>query len=225
MNILVIGKVTPLTQELIDHAKSRHPEAVFIYAPTLDMALDKASNITPTCGQSFEMVIHTETRSFSGPGENRENPLWPEEPVGKTRIKGHTGKSPSLSAAYKESLEKKPDGWDKWLNGTWDNGDSGERGSGRTTRQLLAAPQGAYFVCPNRNEALYYTARLADHLGRRDIVLCDPDWISSPNRWYGKTFSAVILDHAVQLNSRQDHWLPELYARVRPLPLRDNLQT
>jgi hypothetical protein len=209
MNILIIGKVTPLVQEMIDHVKSRHPEANFIYAPTVDMALDKASN----CGQSFEMVIHTETAIFKPlPIENR---LRSDEPR-KTRIKGCTSKrpSPQTTVAYKESLEKKPADREKWLNGTRDNGDSGERGSGRTTRQLLAAPHGAHFICPNHNNAQFYTARLADHLGRKDIVLCDPDWITS-NRWRGIPLTAVILDHATRLTARQADMLPELYARIR----------
>ena len=72
--------------------------------------------------------------------------------------------------------------------------DSGERGSGRTTRQLQSAPIGAVFIVPNRN-CCSYTEALARHLGRADLKIVSVDLIERPATIHGGRRKLVV-DHA-----------------------------
>lgn len=69
----------------------------------------------------------------------------------------------------------------------------GARGSGRTTRQLLALPQGGMFIVLNRN-MLDYTKHLAYFLKRPDIQFIT---IENLQLLRGRKLSALELDHAV----------------------------
>jgi hypothetical protein len=81
------------------------------------------------------------------------------------------------------------------------------RGAGRTTRQLELLPQGALFVwC---NGALGYPRDLARKLNRTDIRIISPNGLFDPGL-RGVEWSAIDLDHATRLTSRQ--W--ELYVRL-----------
>lgn len=71
-----------------------------------------------------------------------------------------------------------------------------ERGTGRTTRQLMEAPPGAIYVCPHPAEASY-TQALARHLHRTDLRIETPAFLHG-NRWRGITLP-VVLDHATKL--------------------------
>lgn len=67
------------------------------------------------------------------------------------------------------------------------------RQSGRTSRQMVAAPPGAFFIwC---NSKLHYPEALAHHLGRRDLQIRGLGWL----QWHNLTsrnISGVVLDHA-----------------------------
>ena len=87
------------------------------------------------------------------------------------------------------------------------------RGAGHTTRQMRAAPQKAVFVWVNHH--LMYPKDLARKIGREDIEIVSPAWLSDL-RWVGREFSGIILDHAASLTARQWEALHEVRAfRVR----------
>lgn len=82
-----------------------------------------------------------------------------------------------------------------------------ERGSGRTTKQLLEAPQGAWFFVQHRSMETY-TKRLAYFLKRPDIVVYTVDKLEYAHQWAGYKIPLMILDHWTWLeNDRQrDGW-------------------
>ena len=89
---------------------------------------------------------------------------------------------------------------------------SGDRGSGRTSEQMLADPQWAVFVwC---NEQLIYPRQLAKRLHRRDLRIVGPSWLEDEG-WRGSSFSAVVLDHALRLTDGQRRGLSGLLSMVR----------
>jgi hypothetical protein len=68
------------------------------------------------------------------------------------------------------------------------------RGTGRTARQLLDAPDGAVFICGSRS-GRDYTRDLAAHLKRRDIfIISKREILSALER---QDIPCVILDHAI----------------------------
>ena len=78
-----------------------------------------------------------------------------------------------------------------------------DRQTGRTTRQMLAAPQGATFVW--RNSRLSYPRQLASDLGRNDLIIRPLSWLSFRNV-RGRPFAYVDMDHSIteaMLNSEQ----------------------
>lgn len=77
-----------------------------------------------------------------------------------------------------------------------------ERGTGRTTKQIKDAPQGAVFVCPPC--AVDYIRRLAEHLGRTDLRIERPDYFIR-GRWLGLRFH-VVVDHAAPQFFSPTHW-------------------
>lgn len=79
----------------------------------------------------------------------------------------------------------------------WENDTA--RGSGRTTRQLQAAPKFAYYVCPN-TASINYTKRLANSLGRSDLHFTTPDRLDG---LCGLGLSRVVLDHACMLTATE----------------------
>lgn len=66
------------------------------------------------------------------------------------------------------------------------------RGSGRTTAQMLAVPQGAYFVWPV-GASIGYAQALARHLGRGDLVVVSAQ--DGPERLRGLNVQ-LVMDHA-----------------------------
>jgi hypothetical protein len=70
------------------------------------------------------------------------------------------------------------------------------RGSGTTTRQIKDAPHGAYYVWVNY--ATSYPKKLAEKLGRTDLVFIGPDNIFE--KLVG-TEKQVVVDHATALKS------------------------
>jgi hypothetical protein len=72
-----------------------------------------------------------------------------------------------------------------------------ERGTGRTSRQILDAPDSAYFIVPG---VVDYYRSLAQHLGRSDIrfvIACHVEYYRFELGAY------IVVDHAVALTERQ----------------------
>ncbi len=73
------------------------------------------------------------------------------------------------------------------------------RGSGRTSRQMVSAPNGAVFICLTPCFAKSYASDLAHHLGRVDLKLVGP--CAALEAWRG-TDRAIVVDHATDLAPR-----------------------
>ena len=87
-----------------------------------------------------------------------------------------------------------------------------ERQTGATTQQMQEAPPGAVFVwC---NEHLHYPRALAKQLGRADLEIVGPGWLES-DRWYGRTLSGLVTDHALAFSARQWQGVNAALLRVR----------
>jgi hypothetical protein len=71
-----------------------------------------------------------------------------------------------------------------------------ERGSGLTTRQILAAPENGVYVALDPGN-LIYTRNLARSLERGDLKLVVPSWLA--RNWRGLT-SPVTVDHAFSID-------------------------
>lgn len=92
--------------------------------------------------------------------------------------------------------------------------DDPDRGTGRTTRQMKEAPQGAIFIwCA---EGLAYPRGLAEKAGRRDLrieplsrVRLTPEWLRGTNR-------PIVVDHEamVRMTARQWHEIAMLNSRI-----------
>jgi len=90
------------------------------------------------------------------------------------------------------------------------------RQTGRTTRQLQEAPKGSIFIWINWS--IWYPRAIARELGREDIEMVGREWIKS-DRWRGRTFSGVIVDHylAEQLTIEERKKLLEIQTRIRKI--------
>lgn len=75
------------------------------------------------------------------------------------------------------------------------------RGSGRTTRQLLALPQGGWYFYYGSD--LYYK-NLCRELNRTDIILKPYTDLRYPHKFHGWEITGFDIDHAV--NSRKETW-------------------
>ena len=71
----------------------------------------------------------------------------------------------------------------------------GQRGSGRTTEQMRAAPHGAVYVWVNGSTQ--YPTFLARHLGRDDLRIISPDQFAQEAR---SLRAWVVIDHAAALD-------------------------
>jgi hypothetical protein len=79
-----------------------------------------------------------------------------------------------------------------------------DRGSGKTTRAMQAAPKGAVFVWVNHH--LDYPKALARHLGREDLKIVSPEWIED-HRWAGLDMTGLIRDPDTRFTDAQwDRW-------------------
>lgn len=88
-----------------------------------------------------------------------------------------------------------------------------DRGTGRTTRQMLAAPHGAVFVWCNNGSA-GYARDLAQKHGRDDLKVVTPQWLED-GKWQGHRLTGLIVDHAARLSAAQMAALHYASARVR----------
>lgn len=68
------------------------------------------------------------------------------------------------------------------------------RRRGRTTQQMILAPEGSIYIWCNKH--LDYPKQLARDLGRPDLRIVSPNWVST-DRWVGMEYPALIVDHAI----------------------------
>jgi hypothetical protein len=61
---------------------------------------------------------------------------------------------------------------------------------------------------------LSYPINLAKMLGRFDLEIVTPDWLSS-RRWRGRKFSGITLDHAAELTAIQQENFEEALSRLK----------
>lgn len=84
-----------------------------------------------------------------------------------------------------------------------------DRGSGRTSDQMRAAPKGALFIWVN-DRSIGYARHLAHHLGRDDLDIRPVSVLDRAERLLGLQFPAVVFDHAVRITDRQGEALDRL---------------
>lgn len=87
------------------------------------------------------------------------------------------------------------------------------RQSGRTSRQMAAAPLNAIYVWVNSNT--YYPERLARSLGREDLEIIPPSKLDSEQWTHGRHFSGIVVDHFTDLTFRQIQTLYVAKSRIR----------
>jgi len=87
-----------------------------------------------------------------------------------------------------------------------------DRGTGRTTKQMLDAPQGAIFISGNRAMTTYDT-HLSQKHGRADLKVVAPYWLTEL-RWQGMTLTGIVVDHAARLSEAEKHALVSALTRV-----------
>jgi hypothetical protein len=88
-----------------------------------------------------------------------------------------------------------------------------DRGTGRTTRQMLAAPQDAVFISC-RAARVRYDRDLAAKHGRQDLLVLAPNWLTGW-RWQGLRLTGIVVDHDAELNEREQIELRNALTRVR----------
>jgi hypothetical protein len=90
----------------------------------------------------------------------------------------------------------------------------GGRGSGKTTRAMLAAPHGAVFIWCSPH--LDYPTQLAKHLKRDDLKIVSPEWMID-RRWAGLELTGIVRDPDTKVT--EDLWdaYKQAAARVRPI--------
>lgn len=66
------------------------------------------------------------------------------------------------------------------------------RRSGRTTQQMVDAPQGSVFVWIAGD--LSYPKWLAEKVERKDLEIVGPQWLD--NGWRGRELKGLVVDHA-----------------------------
>ena len=85
-------------------------------------------------------------------------------------------------------------------------------GSGRTTKQMEALPEGSLFVWGNNGT--WYPRGLARRIGRGDLVVVSPAALENMSM-RGMTWPGIALDHACSLTPAQTIGYNNLLAYVR----------
>lgn len=67
------------------------------------------------------------------------------------------------------------------------------RGTGRTTRQMQNAPKRAVFIV-NSHAIIPFYRRMAARLGRPDLEIVSPSWLTC-GFYSGRNLTGVVLDH------------------------------
>ena len=74
------------------------------------------------------------------------------------------------------------------------------------------APKDAIYVWVNSR--LDYPKRLAESIGRNDLQIVTPYWFDS-EKWRGRKFSEIIVDHAATLTTKQFLILASIRFRIK----------
>lgn len=74
------------------------------------------------------------------------------------------------------------------------------RGSGTTSKQMKEAPIDALYIWCNHD--LFYPRELATRLGRLDLRIERPSFLSG-DAWRRLYFTDIVVDHATALNDEQ----------------------
>lgn len=91
--------------------------------------------------------------------------------------------------------------------------DMTNRGSGQTTKQMVAAPKDAIFVWPV-SRSLSYAKELARYLSRKDLVIISQEHMEE--RLQAST-RPIIIDHGCRLTARQADMVDYINAKkARP---------
>ena len=75
------------------------------------------------------------------------------------------------------------------------------RGTGQTTQQLKGAPTGAIFVWLNSD--LWYPRKLALELGRKDLKIVGPAFLTNKGNFMGRGYMEIIFDHAFRADTER----------------------
>lgn len=88
----------------------------------------------------------------------------------------------------------------------------GFRRVGQTTSQMKAAPAYSVFVWVNHD--LYYPRRLAELIGRTDLEIVGPSWLT--DQLIGRRPSGLVIDHAAYrvLTGQQMQTANEILSKV-----------
>jgi len=84
------------------------------------------------------------------------------------------------------------------------------RGDGKTTRQMLAAPEGAYYIWVNANTS--YPKSLARKLHREDLHIIGPEHLFQK---FAGTTKQFVVDHAAILREEDSLALYDHAHRLR----------
>lgn len=86
--------------------------------------------------------------------------------------------------------------------------------TGITTRQLLAAPDGAIYIWVGA--AMAYPRALAKKLGRDDIRVVPASWLVSKDRFIDvDSATHIVLDHGLLLTQSLRQGLEEVHAYIK----------
>lgn len=86
------------------------------------------------------------------------------------------------------------------------------RQTGRTTRQMEAAPQGAFYIWPWSN-SLFYARKLAAKLKRKDLQII-PLAEFTPEMFRSRTITGCVIDHASMPHMTEKNHQAEAEARI-----------
>ena len=86
------------------------------------------------------------------------------------------------------------------------------RNDGTTTKQMHTAPFGAVYIWCNQH--IDYAEHLARYLGRKDLKIVRPSWLTE-HGWAGGSFSGIVLDHATRLTEMEYAYLGVALRLVR----------
>jgi len=85
------------------------------------------------------------------------------------------------------------------------------RGTGKTTALMKAAPPDAVYIwC---NSALEYPKQLAKKIGRADLRIVSPAWLSN-RQWMGIELTGLVADHACRFSNDEWHGFTDGQTRV-----------
>ena len=83
-----------------------------------------------------------------------------------------------------------------------------------TAGQMQRAPRNAVYVWTDHH--LNYPRQLAARLGREDLQIVSPSWLTQ-EKWIGQELSGIVTDHAIHLDKPQIQSLVAARQKIRLL--------